>query len=57
MTNENTTNIFILNNYNRLTFRNKLIGTSNNFFINIFGVFVKFQTLFSLSESVGHPRI
>ena len=36
MTNENTTNIFILNNYNRLTFRNKLIGTSNNFFINIF---------------------
>ena len=36
MTNENTTNIFILNNYNRLTFRNKLIGTSNNFFINVF---------------------
>jgi len=36
MTNENTTNIFTLNNYNRLTFRNKTIGTSNNSFINIF---------------------
>ena len=36
MVNENLVNIFSLNNYNKLTYKNKTLATTTNFFVNIF---------------------
>lgn len=36
MVNENVVNIFSLNNYNKLTYKNKTLATTTNFFVNIF---------------------